>query len=431
MNKKKHTNKNKTYENKTYKKKINENKKNEKVNKSKIHIKNTQKNKIKINKKNKSLKGGVFIGKGSYGCVVKPALPCINSKNNTKKFKSYVSKIIIDPSQDDEKDEFIISNKLKEVDSNQDHFITFESYCNIKKIPSNRSNTVSVDYIDNSLDSHEIIGDKIYDKKYCPIDLKLKPVNLIMPYAGYDLLNIIKNKSHKQDLEHYILTKKMLVKNFKLCFKNLLIGLLKMHNIRIVNRDIKNENIMVNYNENTQKTDMRFIDFGLSTLIPLNYKKLKYIDYRGSEGMLAPEIIISFDINAGESYKNTMKNIVKNIKNVIKSLKDYNILIKGFNTLIKELYSKIQKDFENNTIFDKYFGVDTTINSGKFNGYLQKGDIYSLGITIINFLNYYNKKHKYKIVCNHIMHDLLQNMIHPDPEKRFNVIQCLKHKYFL
>ena len=398
---------------------------------------NESKNKSKIKKK--ILNGGVFLGQGSYGCVVKPAIPCINDKyiknikNNKTKTKmdmqlsKSVSKILISPSKNDQ-DEFIISDKLRQIDKTNQHFVTFDTSCRIKQIPSNRSNTVSVEYDDYSLESYDLMDDKKHDKEYCPIDLRLKPINIIIPYGGYDLSTIIDIKNNKNNSHHFTLSRNMLIKNFDLCLKNLLMGLLKMHNIRIVHRDIKDENVMVNYNENTKTVDARFIDFGLSTFIkPSYYKDYTKINIQGTKGFLSPELLIAYYINDRDQYDNIYNLIYKDIKLTFPSLNDYNLTNK-INILINNLYIKIKKEFENKQIFNKYFGVDN--KDGKFDGYLQKGDIFGLGITVCKFIKSFNKKNKSNILQNQKLHNLIKNMIQPDPDLRYNVIQCLKDPYF-
>ena len=173
----------------------------------------------------------------------------------------------------------------------------------------------------------------------------------------------------------------------------------------------------------------------LSTLIPTYYKKREYVNYHGTEGCISPELIISYYIMNGESYEDTMININKYIKRNLASYKKYELIekfkiLEYFNSDIKELYLKIQKEVENNIIFDKYFGIDTNANYEKFNGYLQKGDIYALGISLCEFLKTYNKYNKPGIKYDKDMHELIINMIQPHPDKRFNIIQCLNHKYF-
>ena len=171
-----------------------------------------------------------------------------------------------------------------------------------------------------------------------------------MSFGGYDLLHISHNESNKTNFVHFNLTKKMLSTNLKMCFKNLFVGLLKMHNNRIVNRDIKTENIMINYDETTKLLDLRFIDFGLSTLIPTYYKKREYVNYHGTEGCISPELIISYYIMNGESYEDTMININKYIKRNLASYKNYELIekykiLEYFNSDIKDDIS-LTKDLD-------------------------------------------------------------------------------------
>lgn len=420
----------------------------QKLKKTKVKQIKVKQNKLKQNKlkqtkvkqtkvkKNKILKGGVFLGQGSYGCVVKPAISCINPKQikdkKTQKIIDYklgksVSKILIAPTKEDE-DEFIISNKLKAIDKNNQNFITFESSCRINKIPNNRSDTVSVEYDDYSLDFYDLLDDKKHDKKFCPIDLRLKPINIIIPYGGYDLLSIIDNKNNKNNSSHFILSRNILIKDFKLCLKNLLYGLLKMHNIRIVHRDIKDENIMVNYNEKTKSVDVRYIDFGLSTLIkPSFYKDYSQINIQGTKGFFPPELIIAYYINDSSKYDNIDDLIYKDIKLTFEYLNIYNLTY-NIKSLINKLYIKIEKEFKNKEIFNKFFGANTI--DGKIDGYLQKGDVFGLGITICKFIKYFNKTNNTNVLQNSKLHNLLKNMIQPDPDLRYNVVECLKDPYF-
>ena len=408
--------------------------------------------KYRRTKKNKILNGGKYLGEGSYGCVVSPALPC-DKKQITKTLKTthYVSKLIIAPDENDN-EEIDISNKLKRLDPKQYYFITFEDVCRIKKIPDNRSNTVKVSYQNNSLETYKFLNNKKHDKKYCGIDLRLNPINIIMPYGGYDLTNIIDNK-HKQP--HLQFTRKMLIKHFKLCFKHLLIGIKKMHDARIVNRDIKLDNIMVNYDVNQQITQIkeslpqtkeslqqtkqnefknmkiRFIDFGLSTILTPEYcQRLDNIDVRGTLGFISPELSISYFVNMNKKYENIIHKINKELKPMLNSFKD-SVIISGFDNLNLELYKKIMEEFKTKEILKNFFGTD----ENKYNGYLQKGDIFSLGITIYVFLDEY--KYYFKTsnssninLKNSKLVNLLHNMIKIDPDKRYNVIQCLKHSYF-
>lgn len=272
-----------------------------------------------------------------------------------------------------------------------------------------------------------------------------------MPYGGYNLIDIYESKHKNKDNHkdpHFILTYKMLLVQFKSCFENLLVGILKMHNSRLVNRDIKCENIMANYNKNSKKLELRFIDFGLSNELTHDFcNTTRNITIQGTETFISPELVIAFYINDNRSFDKIIKVLNKDIKDNIESFKEFNVTT-NFNKTIKELYDRIRTEFAYRGILTKreilntFFGTDKT----KFDGYLQKGDIFALGISMYEFLynykkNYYKKNYKLnkynmdngnniKNLSNIKLHDLLQNMIQINPYKRYNVIQCLKHPYF-
>ena len=458
-----------------------------------MKLKNKTKTKTKTKYLNK-LKGGKYLGEGSYGCVITPPLPC-NNKSNTKTKTSSVSKVIINPTEKS-KIELQISSLIKKIDPKQDYFITYESYCNLSKIPKSRNNSTSVKYTNSSRKYYYSMNNKTrrirstksnsnnnsqgsnQDSKpnKCLIDLSLKPINIIMPNGGYDLFTIkdeydenYKNYNrYKSDKYfHFIKTYDMFKQYFKDCFKTLVIGLFKLHTGRIVNRDIKTENIMVNYNKSTDKIDIRYIDFGLSEYLPKEYcTNYDNIRYSGTREVVAPEIFITYlmqkyrynDMFVKQKktsmykYKYTnndimyLKNILKDIrdkidKNVMITLKDYKEYeyIDNMYTITqptkynKPIFTKIYEDiktkFDKKTILNAYFGVnDTNTNTNIYSGYLQKGDVYSLGCAIHEFL--YKNSDFINIREQHTLYDLLKKMLHPDPELRYNIIECKNHIYF-
>lgn len=443
--------------------------------------KNSKKHSKKYTSSKTLLQGGKFLGRGSFGCVVAPYIPCSKTYklSNTKKHlltdshedSNKISKIIIEPDKD-VFDEIKISNELRKIDKQQKHFITFDESCRLTKIPSNRKNTVSGYYsgrnTNKSINTFNPIEHKQIDRKFCPIDLRLKPINLIMEHGGYSLFDMLTRNTKES---HSIMS--LVFTNFKSCFRNLLTGLYKMHQIRIVNRDIKTENIMVNYNPHNPRNprnhmnsfiDMRFIDFGLSTNITDSlaskietkhkqthntYTTYNNITLEGTEDLLAPEVIISalineyYNINKQTLLYKVQYYIKGRVKKMLISLNETTIAYKLENT-IAILFNKIYNEFVSNTITNKFFG--TTID--RLNGYLQKGDIYSLGITIYEFLELYNKEHnnqyddvrngkfrnsniKNIIVKKDLkLHNLLIHMIEPNPDLRYNVLECLRDPYF-
>ena len=481
------------------------------------------------NYNNKSLKGGKYLGSGTYGCVITPPLPCKSSRLAKKTFKykintkikhsntrntrntrnnsnnrKYVSKII-KHSDNETYHEINISKQIKKIDPLQKYFITYESVCKINKVPSNRANTERIEYRDHSLKKYDVIDElgniktsgynhsndndndndnhnhnhntrnyrkSIYNSynshnhktNKCLIDTRLDPINIILPYGGYDLIDLKNNisdmikeykntKSLQSDL--FIKTYTSVFNNFKMYFKNLVIGLYKLHKARIVNCDIKQENIMANYNTKTNKVDMRFIDFGFSEQLTDSYcKKYNNIKLFGTTVLLSPDIFITDILNRYMKTGNVKKikdkivdAIDENVKEMYHDLKEYDykkMLYKSYYTydknntpiknipVIEEVYNDILYHFEHKTILDAYFGSNTKTKTKYettiLDGYLQKADIYALGCSMYEFLTVDSTIIDVK--KNIKLHHLLKKMIHPDPKKRYNSLECLKHPYF-
>lgn len=455
----------------------------------------TQKN--KIYNKTKKLKGGRFIEEGGFGCIVTPALSCSKhhnkhkDKNNDINLNKLVSKIIINPDED-VYDEIHISNRLKTIDPTNKYYISFTNYCYINEndLKQNRKDIVSVKYKSKSLSKFDLLDKEKKDKKKCKIDLSMKPINLIMPFAGLSLSEVM-HTNHKGTNIKAIMHS-LFINNLKSYFKHLIIGLIKLHHSRIVNRDIKQSNIMLylnkndgknsktnitnkiknkkidddNYNydndnrennddsddnensdddSNTEKhkkhkhkynidnidpTNMiiRYIDFGLSNIITNKFIDIDNISVRGTYRYVSPEIFICYIINKHDTEKDSSRitrinnYINKYVVEAIIRINEKDVLYKLKNNILN-IYKTINDLFKNKKILEKYFGSDTN----KYNGYLQKADVYALGLTIFDTLYKYSnievKKHKK-------LHDLLSNMIEIDPDKRFNAITCLSHPYF-
>ena len=410
--------------------------------------KNTKKNNIQ--NKNITLKGGKFIDKGSFGCVLTPALPCTTSDIN---LNTSISKIIKHESET-LKREIAISDQLKKLDPGNKFYITIDKYCFINDIPRNRTDLANVSYKDEKLKdltldkTDKFNRGKQIDKHYCDIDIDMKPMNLIMPYAGISLSSVMKTERKRKGFKAQM--HQMFVNDLKIYFKHLIIGLLKMHNNRIVNRDIKQNNIMlfwkdiksksINNEGNDKPNDkandkandimsIRYIDFGLSEFLTSEIcKDISNISLHGTTYYLSPEIFICYLIRKYENYSEQkqllkiMDYISKYTKKAFSRLGERNIL-QNIDSYINSIYKKIKFTYDKNRILNVYFGND----NNKFNGYLQKADVYALGLSIYETLYRYSE---IDVKKNEMLHSLLLNMIELDPDKRYNIVQCLGHRYF-
>ena len=458
----------------------------------------------------KKLKGGKRIGKGGYGCVVMPALSCNDidkvktkkrstntittaTKNSKRHFtinnnttNKTISKIVLNDKKGSIDDEIIINNKLHKLDPLMNYFITILDHCRIKKIPSDRNNIVNVKYKvpdytsklfsqlfassqqsdpSNSLSYHDRYDKTKYDimhtgkisSKYCPVDIATDPINIIMPYGGNNLEDIMSSirleTSHKHTLKRTHITKSqininnahILYKNFKIYIKNLLNGMYVMQNNHIVHKDIKPGNIIIDVNTNnkTNKLNVRYIDFGFTAQLPrkTNTINIMHQSVQGTYEYISIEILIIFYIidnyhNIKYNDKDYASNNELIFNNMFKFeiiaphkllLKELHIDVHNYKATLTDIYNYYIKSIydssdSHNELINKYYGM-----TDKFNGYMQKSDIYGLGLTLYEFIICYNKYFKTK--PNIQLFDLLNKMIEIDTNKRYNILECLQHPY--
>jgi serine/threonine protein kinase len=389
---------------------------------------------IKNKNKSRILNGGRFLGEGSFGCVVSPAIECGKTRKSTKKNKQTkhndISKIIIIPDEQVE-NEIEVSKILKKIDSNQKYFIHIQDNCKVKTVPKERSNLASVKFMNNEFSTTRMLEKKKLDKKYCDIDLTRKPINLIMSNAGSELnkvLDILIKKTNSSTDKNIFKLGTTMFRDFKYCFRNLLEGLYKLHQNRIVNRDIKKENIMVDWNENKDQVNVRYIDFGLSEILtPKHCNDFRNIHMWGTYELLSPEIFVvgNFKYYKNYSREYILQRITKDIKKYVGQMfYDLRLNFDNINEIITNLFNDTEARYKNKTLLDKYFGTP----EDKFNGYLQKADVYALGISFYEILTFFTDKINLKKDIK--LHNLLKNMMELNPDKRFNIIQCLQHPYF-
>jgi len=98
-------------------------------------------------------------------------------------------------------------------------------------------------------------------------------------------------------------------------------------------------------------------------------------------------------------------------------------LLGNLDNNITILYEKINTLYNNNKILPIYFGSE----KNKFNGYVQKCDVYALAYSIFETLYVYSE---IDVRQNVQLYDLLIHMMALDPDKRYNAVQCLSHPYF-
>jgi serine/threonine protein kinase len=120
-----------------------------------------------------------------------------------------------------------------------------------------------------------------------------------------------------------------------------------------------------------------------------------------------------------------MYYITKHVEKALEVIGEKQIIAK-LNSTIDALYKKIKYLYDKDRLLLAYFGTD----KNKFNGYLQKADVYSLGISIYETLYIHSNINIKKNNDYKDLYDLLSHMIDMDSDKRYNIVQCLSHPYF-
>ena len=226
----------------------------------------------------------------------------------------------------------------------------------------------------------------------------------------------------------------------KTILTNLLDGLKLLHEHNIVHLDIKPKNIMIkNVDDMTLK--VRYIDYGFTIDLKDIIKKKRELKDKGTPGFKSSELLLFKEI-----FRRKRKQI-KNIYNKKQNSKVPNDLIIQCFDKLRDSYIKKRRDLNLNiekknsqdimTLINILYSlpsyeyvIDKFANIRSLNSYLYKTDIYALGITFAEiryklFLN--------KVIDNYdslgLLNDLIENMIEINPDKRFNIIQCIQHPY--
>lgn len=378
-----------------------------------------------MKKRTKKISGGKKIGEGGYGCVITPSIPC---KKDTKLTVKNVSKLVkVEDKEDFEDliDEIEISNILRKTDRSGNYFAIIKTHCKLDK---------TVKRTDIKLVKRK----DIKNKKKCLIVKNKLYYNIILNNAGYNLEDILVGKIYNKEYIEYI------GNNLNKIVKHLLIGLKKMHSNNIIHFDIKPDNMGVNLKNNYMK--ILYLDFGLSINLD-DYDEYNTIMIRGTPGFIAPDMhIISYLIHFSEKYKdiNVIDNIDKLYKKIMKNVKKYNSTQYNKNWKLTKSELSIDRNSKhpnnnefvsNEEILDITIKIANLVDNGEFlkyysekrnyNGFIYKYDIYSLGMSFyLIYRSLSNKENK----LNDLL-DLIKNMVNLDPTKRYNINQCLKHKF--
>lgn len=282
--------------------------------------------------KTRKLKGGRYVGQGTYGCVfTEPPLKC--KSQNSRNTRKVISKML---NRKYANEEYIESQVWADIDPKQEFSIWADKYCKID--PANikhddEMEKCSVSY-KNNIQSRRLI---------------------FYPYGGQDLYKLEPNS-------------KIYINLFK-GFANLLHGISIAHKNNITHMDIKEPNIVVEVKD--KEIVMRFIDFGLQIMTdefdPSVYKNTMYKNVY----IYWPYELAFYDNNT------SIKNVNDHYNSFYDNIRD-------------NVYNYTQKNYFNEEWMVK--PVNEFINAARtvnLNTLFKKVDIFSLGVVLARLVERY------------------------------------------
>ena len=431
--------------------------------------------------------GGLKLGQGSFGCVLTPPIKCPDSQT-TKQLQpgqTEVSKIVYtNPAAKFKYErEMRILRMVSEVDKKQNYLIGLVDECELDiaaiakrrikdtamvkftnaersewkistpdtQLPplaaGNKKDKLVGNTIENSL---EHLSKSEIKSNYCLVDPTLMPRNQIQVNGGTQFDDIL--ESHKS--RNYAVVRRYYIN----IIRDILVGIQLMHKAQIAHRDIKESNMVCQVIPIKRKGKpddfypvVRHIDFGLAEIgnLAKNYL-LKDVRYAGTSKYIPPDIglmgsrvknmqgVVGQDTSTDGLQKLLDPTVKEQILTELctrlntKDYWDFSVLgiRPSFGTGIQsnsqtedfidpaalaELYDLLVRELQDGSFSKKY--------SKDYDGYLYKTDIFAAGVTIASI--------KYELgIRNPKLNDLIANMVRIDPNKRFNINQCLSHHVF-
>ena len=446
---------------------------------------------MKTRKLGRKQTGGLKLGQGSFGCVITPPVKCpaTESNNPTISGQQQISKIVYkNPKATFKYDrEMQILRKVSEADKKQHYLIGLVAECelDINAIAHRKIKDTALVKFTNADRSEWKLSDEhaVYESQpgvantttgkvnpvakkhelenlskseiktnYCLVDPSLKPRNQIQVNGGMELNDILQNHRSR----NYAIVRRYYLN----IVRDILIGVQRMHKARIAHRDIKENNMVckiIPIKRKGRPDDfypvVRHIDFGLAEIgNPDKNYKLSNVRYAGTSMYIPPDILLMSsritnmqDFVSNDTWKyseqlETLK-LSENKDEIIGDFlkraneKDYYDLYSygithryGTGTPdveptrdfiakpeITALYDLLVRELIDGSFSKKYIA--------DYDGYLYKTDIFAAGVTIAVIKTELG-------IRNPKLSDLIAKMVRIDPNKRFNINQCLAHPVF-
>jgi serine/threonine protein kinase len=363
-----------------------------------------------------------IIGEGSYGCVHKPSLHCLNTNSNQDiNYKNYVSKIMKTEHAEKELKEFVVIGSYDE--TNEFHL----------GMPILCQPELDDKIINNEISKCKYINFK--EVKKDPNDYKI----LLLKFGGPDLKKLCNSQ-----LKTYLKKNaKLKTDKFWLEVHHLLKGIKFFKDNGIVHNDIKPQNILFNMKTNK----LMFIDFGLTRskeeIVSLSKKSDNFLgiyhwSYPFDCGLMNKKNWTAYK-NLTKSKKTAYKNqLYKMIINNSKK-NTYDISIKNptsFNSLFAYINTN-EEPFNDATKYDyieQFFkGYNNLILTNSYDNMLDQTidsiDVYGLGFTLQYILNCFYRQNVVDLIFFKRLSTFFHKMYDFNPETREINIDNLINEY--
>lgn len=344
--------------------------------------------------------GSKVIGEGSYGCVMKPSLPC---KNKTVSYKNKISKWMLSEAAVKEVQEYALVGQAD------------------KKAEFSTGQPIMCSMKDSASTWKAISTCKLLKKKFKNKTMKqvaAESTLLIIGDGGLDLEKWVKNIQKKGD--------KTVISTFWREAVRLFRGIQVFQQYDLVHHDIKPQNVV--YNEEEHR--LNYIDFGLMRSLKTEGAKCRDINRcRANPHWNYPTDVFLMD---RKMFDELAKKNIEQRQKIFDTYVEY--LRKNINTdfvdafyIMLKYISVSQED--KNRFYQRYMTEfrELLLKPGTFNTFLDKSlagfDVFGLGFTLMYVLARVKQWMDVRTVS--AMEDLFFKMITPNVYKRLTISQAL------
>jgi hypothetical protein len=343
------------------------------------------------------------IGEGTYGCVLKPSLPCDN-KTAQISYKNKLSKLMLSSAALKEVEEYaIISN----VDKNAQYYTGKPTRCKMKETID------SIKAIENCKLIKKNFKNKTVKQIIADTDL------LIIGDGGDDLEKWVKKVVKSKDVGKR-------VAEFWNEMPRLFRGLKVFKSYNLVHHDLKPQNVVFH----TETKRANFIDFGLMRSIKSEAAKCREVaSCKGSSHWNYPTEVVFMNkkeysilakqtVLEREATFNRYMNAIRNRANIP--------FVTAFNTMIQYIYTRDDAETKKEFV-DKYWmgwkDLFMNIQAENYSVFLEKTlngfDVFGFGLTLIYVLSRLRKWMKPEVVKK--MNELCFRMMTPNVFVRLSI----------